>query len=117
MWHGGQRYWRVWTYNRQGVAVKVHTLPRLSATQTVFVSTARDGVEYKAPSCAVARTRERQLARALVFASHSSFEGSPRAEIGVVAHTRAEAGGTAIVMTNTVAIANNAAVLVIDGSS
>jgi hypothetical protein len=51
------------------------------------------------------------LARAFVFANHSNCEGSPRAEIGSVAQTRAIAAGTPSPVVKMKLITNNAKAL------
>ena len=76
---------------RHGTAVRVHTLPagpemhEFSRLEAIFQS-AKAG-----PRPGVSRTRRRQLARALVLASHSKRDGSPRAEMGASAHVTASA--------------------------
>jgi hypothetical protein len=59
-------------------------------------------VEYAVPSFGVTRTRERQFARALVLASHSSDDGSPRAVIAVSAQMSA---ATAVAESHTLKLA------------
>ena len=60
----------------------MQTTPRADVVQRSSRRSARFHTEYASPSTFVARTRARQFALALVFASHSKDAGSPRADTG-----------------------------------
>ena len=78
---------------RQGRAVSVQTVPSGPTRQDSSMSAAAFQSEKSGPSSGVSRTRWRQLERALVLASHSKLEGSPRAVTAALAQRWSASGG------------------------
>ena len=66
-----------------GVPVKMQSVPSGPDTQRSVVSAALGHTAQSGPNPSKVRTSRRQLARALVLASHTNREGSPRAVTAV----------------------------------